>query len=102
MFVFGEKWLYSRVQIPGFIRDWFLRVTRVPLILFWGKWGTLMPFKKRLGVVYGAPIRVDKVEDPSEEQLNRLHAQYTEAVCALFHAHKRHFGYDDDEVLEVI
>ena len=41
-------------------------------------------------------------EDPSEARVDEVHAEYVEAVRALFQAHKRDAGYGEEETLTVI
>ena len=35
MFVFGEKWCYSRFVFPEGLRKWCLNTLRIPLLAFW-------------------------------------------------------------------
>lgn len=41
---------------------------QLPVLLFWGKWGTLVPKEVPLTIVYGKPIAVARVEKPTEQQ----------------------------------
>ena len=41
VFVFGEKRCYRRLNVPALVRDLFLRVLKIPLIIFWGRWFTV-------------------------------------------------------------
>ena len=40
--------------------------------------------------------------DPSEARVDEVHAEYVEAVRALFQTHKRDAGYGEEETLTVI
>ena len=40
VFIFGEKQCYRRLNVPTSVRDWLLRVLKIPLIIFWGRWFT--------------------------------------------------------------
>lgn len=40
VFIFGEKRCYRRLNVPESVRDWLLRVLKIPLIIFWGRWFT--------------------------------------------------------------
>lgn len=103
MFVFGEKWLYQKREPPRWLYRTVLKVLRIPLILFWGRWFTWMPFRRRLAVVYGAPIRVEgKTEHVKQEELDALHARYMQAVKDLFETHKAKFGYSAEETVEFV
>ena len=43
VFVFGEKRCYSRLNVPAGIRDSLLAAMKVPVIVFWGRFGTWYP-----------------------------------------------------------
>lgn len=45
-----------------------------------------------LSVAVGAPIRVQKTAEPSVEQIDALHAEYTNALRQLFETHKHAAG----------
>ena len=50
----------------------------------------------------GAPIRVEKQENPTHEDIDRVHAEYVKALVALINEHKKRFGIDDDVQLHVL
>ncbi|CAI4225195.1 unnamed protein product [Auanema sp. JU1783] len=52
----------------------------------------LLPYRKPINTVLGAPIPVDQVENPTPEQVNELHAEYVKALQNLFDAKKTEFG----------
>ncbi|CAK4677786.1 hypothetical protein AeMF1_001047 [Aphanomyces euteiches] len=104
-FVFGEKWMYNIWNPPQSVRSFFLKTLKVPLLLFWGRCFTWLPLrltgKRKFGVVFGKPIPVDKKEDPTDEELTKLHALYVERLKEIFEKYKAEFGYDDDETLNI-
>ena len=128
MFVFGEKWCYSRFVFPEGLRKWCLNTLRIPLLAFWcaplspflpspltacvclctcahrGRGGTLLPHKTPagLGVVYGAPMEVPKLANPTPDQVKAVLDAYTAAVVALYDTHKHKFGYGKEETLVVL
>ena len=75
---------------------------RVALPLFWGRWGTPIPYPGTLSVVIGKPMRAPKVTDPEKmhRAVDKLHAEFVEKLEALFERHKAECGYAD-AVLEV-
>jgi 2-acylglycerol O-acyltransferase 2 len=111
VFVFGEKKCYKKAQrsrqSPGFP----VEELKIPLIVFWGRFGTWYPFKARQTVVFGAPIETtfnDAVDEDDEKRaerlekhVDRLHATYCDAVAALFEKHKAFAGYGPEESLTV-
>jgi len=52
----------------------------------------LMPFRKPMHAVVGKPIRVEKIENPTDEQLQEMHQKYIDALIALFEEHKQKYG----------
>lgn len=102
VFSFGESFLYSQVANPAGSRlrrfqDWFKKYCGFSPPAFYGR-GIfqyslgLIPYRKPLNVVVGAPIQVDKVEDPSEGQINELHAKYVKALKDLYDNYNPVYG----------
>jgi hypothetical protein len=103
-YVFNEKHCFKRILIHRAITDAVLKTLKIPLIIFYGRWCTLLPFRpaaeaRSLLVVYGAPIPVARVEAPSAAQVDELHARYTAALRALYNAHRAEAGYGEQEEL---
>lgn len=111
VFVFGEKKCYKRLNVPAKARDFLLKTLKIPLIVFWGRFGTWYPFKAKQTVVFGAPIKTtfneavdeddEKRAERFEKHVDRLHATYCDAVAALFEKHKAFAGYGPEESLTV-
>jgi len=100
VFVFGEKWLYSHVHFPKWLTEFFLNRLRVPLLLFWGRWGTYLPYHGKLGVVYGKPMTVPHSPNPTDQEVEEVASRYEYEVRHLFDTYKKQMGYGDDETLE--
>ncbi len=49
----------------------------------------------------GAPIKVEKVASPTQEQIDSLHSKYMEELQKLFDNHKDKFAHPD-AVLKII
>lgn len=47
----------------------------------------------------GAPIPVQKVLEPTQEQVDELHSKYMAALTDLFEEHKTKFGVAEDNKL---
>ena len=50
----------------------------------------------------GAPLKVNRVENPTNEEVDNLHSQYVTALRELFDKHKKNYGIAEDEHLEII
>lgn len=60
----------------------------------------IIPHRKPMTLVVGAPIKVDKVAEPSREQINELHAKYVESLVKLYEEYNPIYG-DENVVLEI-
>ena len=52
-------------------------------------------------ILVGAPIKVDKVTNPSPEQIEKFHLQYVKELEELFEKHKKNYGISEDKHLEI-
>jgi 1-acyl-sn-glycerol-3-phosphate acyltransferase len=94
VYVFGEKFMYQRVFLPTKPAA-VLRRFGIPLVLFFGRWGTLLPQRHKLLVVVGAPIAVTKTAEPTAEAVDALHAQYVAELRMLYEKWREEAGYGD-------
>jgi hypothetical protein len=102
VYVFSEKHLYHRKLPSERLRMFLLRVLKFPVLLFYGRFFTLLPLKARpegLLVAVGKPIPVERVAEPTSAQVDALHAQYVKELKALFERWRGHAGYDASEQL---
>ncbi|KAJ3170040.1 Diacylglycerol O-acyltransferase 2 [Irineochytrium annulatum] len=93
---FGETDLFSRID-NGFTRTlsaFTKKIAHFAFPAFYGRWGT--PFARRvpLTTVVGPPIHVDRVDNPTPEQVEALHAKYIESLTAIFDEYKDIFFKD--------
>lgn len=61
-----------------------------------------MPFRKPTYTVIGKPIDVERVAQPSQEQIDRLHGIYVKSLVELFDEHKEKYSNGKDIKLEII
>ncbi|GFN89091.1 2-acylglycerol o-acyltransferase 2 [Plakobranchus ocellatus] len=61
----------------------------------------LLPYRKPVHTVIGAPLAVEKVESPSSEQIEDLHSRYCEALVQLFEDHKLKYGLTEADHLDL-
>lgn len=66
---------YSRRFLPGPIHRFFLHTLRTPLIIFWGVWGTWLPKRLPLAMVFGKPITCNKIQHPSKRTIQTTQTQ---------------------------
>ena len=56
----------------------------------------------KLIFLVGAPIKVGKNKNPSEEEIGSVHSEYCRQLKALFEAHKIKFGLPETAQLEIV
>ncbi|TPX75469.1 hypothetical protein CcCBS67573_g03264 [Chytriomyces confervae] len=92
MFGFGESDLFEQVDNrEGTWIRWFQEnfkewATFSPLIPY-GRYG-ILPYRRPVTVVVGAPIDLPKVENPTEDEVRKWHRVYMSSLRSLFDAHK--------------
>lgn len=103
--VFGERAAYHRVHFPSALVKFVKKTLGLPLLWFYGRFGTLLPFEipGGLGVVFGKPIEVPHLPVVTKEDavVEQMHKRYMEEVSKLWHEHKARFGYGEDEKLVI-
>ena len=52
-----------------------------------------VPFRTNVTLLFGAPIAVEKKENPSEAEVDAVHQQMLEAFVTLFDTHKAALGW---------
>jgi 1-acyl-sn-glycerol-3-phosphate acyltransferase len=105
VFVFGEKWFYNVWNPPKNVVAFFRKTLKIPIILFWGRFLWMpkkLPKEKAFGIVYGKPIPTTLNADPSDEDVQAVHAQYVAEIERIFEQYKGRFGYDADETLVIL
>jgi len=96
VYCFGANDLYDHPQ-HELVRRWQLWLVQKARTLIVPYWGVLplLPYKVPVTVVVGAPMEVHKVENPTNEQVDKLHEDYMAALIALYDTHKKELGYGD-------
>lgn len=91
-FGFGENNIYETLSSNSFLRNIQIKAYKLlsfSMPMFYGR-GIftynmgLMPFRRPLTTVVGEPIRVERTENPTKEQIEALKAQYIEALRRLY------------------
>ncbi|KAK6054078.1 diacylglycerol acyltransferase [Cooperia oncophora] len=112
VYTFGENEIYLQIDNPegSLIRKfqmWIKSFIGVSMPLFYGR-GLLqlnfgfLPFRKPINTVVGAPIDVCKVSEPTDEEVERVHRQYCDALIDLFEQHKTQFGVSKETKLILV
>ncbi|KAK9918066.1 hypothetical protein WJX75_000903 [Coccomyxa subellipsoidea] len=67
--------------------DWSRRM-RMSMCVFWGRWGLPLPYKHDIVSLVGTPVTVVQQDDPSQEEVDAVHARFVTAITELFDTHK--------------
>ncbi|XP_041865272.1 2-acylglycerol O-acyltransferase 2 [Melanotaenia boesemani] len=112
VFSFGENELFDQVTNPRgtwlrWIQERLQSVMGISLPLFHARgifqysFG-LMPYRRPINTVVGRPIKVEKKERPTPEELDALHQLYMDELSNLFDEHKCNYGVDKDTYLNFV
>eukprot|EP01062_Namystynia_karyoxenos_P010314 TRINITY_DN13651_c0_g1_i1.p1 TRINITY_DN13651_c0_g1~~TRINITY_DN13651_c0_g1_i1.p1 ORF type:complete len:508 (+),score=149.29 TRINITY_DN13651_c0_g1_i1:105-1526(+) len=96
MWSFGENNLYENLATNEGVRKWQRRIQKMisfAPVLVAGRGvftygGGLIPHRRPVTVVIGAPLRVEKVAEPTDEQVQELHGRYMQALRDLFELYR--------------
>jgi len=109
-FSFGENFIYDQVKSEnGTLLRWFQELAEKWIgftpVMFFGRgifqynYG-LIPHRKKISIVVGKPMPVEKVEEPSSEQIENLHAKYVEELQKLYNEYNPVYG-DPNVILKI-
>ncbi|VDL79847.1 unnamed protein product [Nippostrongylus brasiliensis] len=99
---FGENEIFDQAENPKGSTTRMIQTTLKKLLgfsppIFYGRgvfnynFG-LLPYRKPINTVLGAPIKVTKVDHPTQEQVDELHKLYITKLQELFDTHKTKYG----------
>ncbi|XP_015726817.1 2-acylglycerol O-acyltransferase 1 [Coturnix japonica] len=109
VFSFGENELFKQVANPRgsrlrTIQEKLQKIMGFALPLFHARgifqysFG-LIPFRQPIHTVVGSPILVKRNPNPTNEEVEQLHALYLQELSKLFEEHKGKYGIPEDKTL---
>jgi 2-acylglycerol O-acyltransferase 2 len=61
----------------------------------------LFPYRRPVNTVVGKPIPVKQIQNPTQEDIDQLHAEYCAQLSTLFDENKTKYGISEDEILNM-
>uniref|UniRef100_A0ACD5TB66 Uncharacterized protein n=1 Tax=Avena sativa TaxID=4498 RepID=A0ACD5TB66_AVESA len=93
VFCFGQGHVYNWWRPGNKILVSMIRAIKAPPIIFWGKFGSPIPFRSPMHVYVGRPIEVKKINHPTTHEINEVHEKFIMALQEMFNRHKNKAGY---------
>ncbi|XP_031502411.1 diacylglycerol O-acyltransferase 2-like [Nymphaea colorata] len=98
VFSFGQTNVYRWWKPEGKLYVRIARAIRFAPLLFWGAFGSPIPYRRPMHVVVGRPIEVKQNLTPSVEEVAEVHARFITDLEQLFHRHKAAAGHADADL----
>ena len=102
MIVFGENNMYQVTKYPEDhlltkLQKRLASCFNVTFVVFKGrglftKYFGFLPFRTPINTVVGRPIEFEQCDNPSQEQIDTLHARYLDALTRLYEEYNPLYG----------
>lgn len=96
---FGNTSCFSSWWDPWGYMEKFSRKAQMSVFLYWGRFGLPIPRRCQITMVFGDVIIVDKVKDPTQEQIDEVHEKILSGIRLCFEDHKDALGWGDKELV---
>eukprot|EP00943_MAST-04B_sp_MAST-4B-sp1_P008318 g8318.t1 len=102
MYGFGENNTFQQFSCFKQLREKLSRRFKVSLVLFRGRGYTLIPFRTPLNIVFGTPLDLPKLENPSNEVVEQYLEQYVKSVEKLYYDNRDKYESYQHKELEIL
>ncbi|KAJ3628316.1 hypothetical protein MTP99_015629 [Tenebrio molitor] len=101
---FGETDVFDQLDFPGFgfLRDLVKNTLQIGLVIPKGTY-LVCPNRVRVSTVVGRPIDVEKTDNPTSEQIDKLHQEFVDGIKKLFEEYKGNYVKEPEKTfLEIV
>ena len=94
-YILGANQMYHRKWGPDSKACRLSSKLRAAFVYWTGRYGVpfgFIPNKCKLVVAVGPPIDVEKIQEPTKEQIDALHEKFVQAIKSLYDRHKQRMG----------
>ena len=102
MYGFGENNTFQQYSCLKQLREKLSRRFKLSLVLFRGRGYTLIPFRTPLNIVFGTPLELPKVENPSNKLVEKYLDKYVTLVEQLYYEHRGKYETYENKDLEIL
>ncbi len=95
VYAFGINKVYQTSNLFQKFRVWLYHKTLIWIPLFWGKYGSCVPYQHNVTLVFGEPVYFPQKDKPSISMISDCHQIYKEALYELYEKHKS--LYDEEQ-----
>lgn len=78
---------------PFGVMEALSRKAQASMFIYWGRFGLPLPRRVNITMLFGRPIPVQQVAEPTAAQIDALHEEYLNAIETLFNTHKAALGW---------
>jgi Diacylglycerol acyltransferase len=100
VYLFGNTTVLSVWKNPLLMS--LSRRLQVSLTYIWGQYGLPIPRPLKLLYVSGQPMSLPRIEHPTQQDIDKYHAQYCEQVTRLFEKYKEKVPEYKHKTLEIL
>merc|ERR1712046_403407 len=87
---FGNTETFSAWYNPFGVMEKLSRKARAGMVVFWGRWYLPIPRRTCITLVIGKPIVVEKVDSPTNEEIDAVHTKLLDGFREFLSATKWH------------
>ena len=95
----GNSAAFSAFYDPWGVLERISRRAQLAIFPYWGRFYLPIPRRQNITMLIGHPIMVERVESPSAEQIDALHARLLGAITELFDTHKAALGWGHKRIV---